>query len=103
MIILSPGSLNLIAVPLTTDDADDFTQLNEKFIKARRDYEALLETSMSHPPQHNYQQYAMRPVQQAYPPPAGTYPPQGQDPQRFYTPGAQGSTSPPYLITCARI
>ncbi|KAG6005172.1 hypothetical protein E4U21_000364 [Claviceps maximensis] len=41
---------------------DDFTQLNEKFIKARRDYEALLESSMSHPPpQHNYQQYAMRP------------------------------------------
>ncbi|PHH66569.1 hypothetical protein CDD81_7044 [Ophiocordyceps australis] len=40
---------------------DDFTQLNEKFIKARRDYEALLESSMSHPPQHNYQQYALRP------------------------------------------
>ncbi|ERS99380.1 signal transducing adaptor molecule [Sporothrix schenckii 1099-18] len=38
---------------------DDFTQLNEKFIKARRDYEALLESSMSHPPQPNYQQYAM--------------------------------------------
>ncbi|KAL6890754.1 hypothetical protein GGI43DRAFT_217832 [Trichoderma evansii] len=80
---------------------DDFTQLNEKFIKARRDYESLLETSMSHPPQHNYQQYAMRPGHQAYPPPAGTYPPQGQDPQRFYTPGAQGrpqyppTSSPP--------
>ncbi|PHH70483.1 hypothetical protein CDD82_7089 [Ophiocordyceps australis] len=41
---------------------DDFTQLNEKFIKARRDYEALLESSMSHPPQHNYQQYALRPA-----------------------------------------
>lgn len=25
---------------------DDFTQLNEKFIKARRDYESLLEASM---------------------------------------------------------
>ncbi|KAL7970378.1 hypothetical protein HDV63DRAFT_404256 [Trichoderma sp. SZMC 28014] len=80
---------------------DDFTQLNEKFIKARRDYESLLETSMSHPPQHNYQQYAMRPGHQAYPPPAGTYPPQGQDPQRFYTPGPQGrpqyqqTSSPP--------
>ncbi|KAK7737180.1 ESCRT-0 subunit protein hse1 [Diaporthe eres] len=35
---------------------DDFTQLNEKFIKARRDYEALLESSMSHPPQSNYTQ-----------------------------------------------
>ncbi|KAH8729427.1 hypothetical protein BGZ61DRAFT_529633 [Ilyonectria robusta] len=40
---------------------DDFTQLNEKFIKARRDYEALLESSMAHPPQHSYQQYALRP------------------------------------------
>ncbi|KAI5303721.1 ESCRT-0 subunit protein hse1, partial [Ascosphaera pollenicola] len=29
---------------------DDFTQLNEKFIKARRDYEALLESSMAQPP-----------------------------------------------------
>ncbi|KAG5971805.1 hypothetical protein E4U55_001065, partial [Claviceps digitariae] len=48
---------------------DDFTQLNEKFIKARRDYEALLESSMSHPPHHSYQQYAMRPAppgQQGY-------------------------------------
>ncbi|KAG5986191.1 ESCRT-0 subunit protein hse1 [Claviceps pusilla] len=46
---------------------DDFTQLNEKFIKARRDYEALLESSMSHPPQHNYQQYAMRPAPPGHP------------------------------------
>ncbi|KAF2860608.1 hypothetical protein K470DRAFT_299703 [Piedraia hortae CBS 480.64] len=30
---------------------DDYTQLNEKFIKARRDYEALLEASMA-APQH---------------------------------------------------
>ncbi|KAB5583331.1 VHS domain-containing protein [Coniochaeta sp. 2T2.1] len=78
---------------------DDFTQLNEKFIKARRDYEALLESSMSHPPGPSYHQYAMRPqVPQGYPAPAPTqgypaaapnYPPQGppqQDPQRFYTP-----------------
>lgn len=52
---------------------DDFTQLNEKFIKARRDYEALLESSMAHPPQHNYHQYGMRPGGQghAYPPPGG--------------------------------
>ncbi|KAG6012640.1 hypothetical protein E4U41_005258, partial [Claviceps citrina] len=41
---------------------DDFTQLNEKFIKARRDYEALLESSMSQPPQHNYRPYVMRPA-----------------------------------------
>ncbi|KAL7799195.1 hypothetical protein V8C37DRAFT_366950 [Trichoderma ceciliae] len=81
---------------------DDFTQLNEKFIKARRDYESLLESSMSHPPQHNYQQYAMRPGPQGYPPAGGNYPPpQQQDPQRFYTPGPQGrpqyqqTSSPP--------
>lgn len=98
---------------------DDFTQLNEKFIKARRDYEALLESSMSHPPQSNYTQYAMRPaIPQGYGgPPGPGYPGQGpppqqepqgygappgpgpgypqqqppQDPQRFYTPApAQG-------------
>ncbi|OJD23049.1 hypothetical protein ACJ73_05596 [Blastomyces percursus] len=33
---------------------DDFTQLNEKFIKARRDYESLLEASMAHPSQQHY-------------------------------------------------
>ncbi|KAJ9131760.1 Class e vacuolar protein-sorting machinery protein hse1 [Coniochaeta hoffmannii] len=72
---------------------DDFTQLNEKFIKARRDYEALLESSMSHPPGPSYHQYAMRPqVPQGYPAPGPGYPPQGppqQDPQRFYTPAPQ--------------
>ncbi|KAI1369874.1 hypothetical protein F5Y08DRAFT_291613 [Xylaria arbuscula] len=93
---------------------DDFTQLNEKFIKARRDYESLLETSMSHP-QHNYHHYgAGPPVPQGYGGPAGPpgpgYAPQGpapglQDPQRYYTPGPQGpppqehnqyqATSPP--------
>lgn len=62
---------------------DDFQQLNEKFIKARRDYEALLETSMA----QSAQQYG-RPNQQPYgygggvPPPAQAYPP-----HRFYTPG----------------
>ncbi|KAK4238467.1 class E vacuolar protein-sorting machinery protein HSE1 [Achaetomium macrosporum] len=68
---------------------DDFTQLNEKFIKARRDYEALLESSMSHPPGPTYHQYAMRPpIAQGYPPAGPGYgaPPQAQDPQRFYTP-----------------
>jgi signal transducing adaptor molecule len=99
---------------------DDFTQLNEKFIKARRDYEALLESSMSHPPQPNYHQYAPRqPMPQSYGAPAGPgpgpgpgYAPQGpppgqQEPQRYYnhTPGPQGpppqeqsqfqATSPP--------
>ena len=75
---------------------DDFTQLNEKFIKARRDYEALLESSMAHRPQPNYHQYAPRP--QMNPPYGGPgYPqqmppqqmPPQQDPQRFYTPGPQ--------------
>ncbi|KAI0019148.1 hypothetical protein F4780DRAFT_793638 [Xylariomycetidae sp. FL0641] len=95
---------------------DDFTQLNEKFIKARRDYESLLEASMSHPPQPTYHQYAPRPpMPQGYGVPGGTpgpgYAPQGpppvqvqQDPQRYYTPGPQGppqeqiqyqATSPP--------
>ncbi|KAK4110987.1 hypothetical protein N656DRAFT_712759 [Canariomyces notabilis] len=79
---------------------DDFTQLNEKFIKARRDYEALLESSMSHPPAPTYHQYAMRPqVPQGYPPPGQGYgaPPQPQDPQRFYTPAPaqEASQYPP--------
>ncbi|KAF3219700.1 ESCRT-0 subunit protein hse1, variant 2 [Orbilia oligospora] len=33
---------------------DDFQALNEKFVKARRDYEALLDTSMSNPAAHAY-------------------------------------------------
>ncbi|KAL1836842.1 hypothetical protein VTK73DRAFT_4912 [Phialemonium thermophilum] len=77
---------------------DDFTQLNEKFIKARRDYEALLESSMSHPPGPSYHQYAMRPqVPQAYPPPQGVpaaYPgqaPPPQDAQRYYQPAVPGT------------
>jgi signal transducing adaptor molecule len=37
-----------------TQKKDDFTQLNEKFIKARRDYESLLDMSMSHPQQPTY-------------------------------------------------
>ncbi|KAK3897517.1 class E vacuolar protein-sorting machinery protein HSE1 [Staphylotrichum tortipilum] len=75
---------------------DDFTQLNEKFIKARRDYEALLESSMAHPPGPTYHQYAMRPQipQQGYPPPGQGYgaPSQPQDPQRFYTPAPPQET-----------
>ncbi|KFX89029.1 hypothetical protein O988_08798 [Pseudogymnoascus sp. VKM F-3808] len=71
---------------------DDFTQLNEKFIKARRDYESLLETSMSHPPQPTYGYGRPPPAQQYGGAPSG-YPPQGgppaQDPQRYYTPNPQ--------------
>ncbi|KAF9888170.1 ESCRT-0 subunit protein hse1 [Aspergillus nanangensis] len=71
---------------------DEFTQLNEKFIKARRDYETLLEASMSHPGQPQY----ARPSQPQYqypgqgPPPLG-YPqaaPQ-TDPQRYFSPRPQ--------------
>ncbi|KAI1410369.1 hypothetical protein F5Y13DRAFT_167641 [Hypoxylon sp. FL1857] len=81
---------------------EDFTQLNEKFIKARRDYESLLESSMSHPPQPNYHQYAPRPLMtHGYgvpggPGPGPSFAPQGpppaaqQEPQRYYTPGPQG-------------
>lgn len=61
--------------------ADDFQQLNEKFIKARRDYEALLESSMA----QSAHQYA-RPGPAAYGYGVGG-PPQGYPPQRFYTPG----------------
>ena len=56
-------------------EIDDMTQLNERFIKARRDYEALLEASMSHPPQSAYGRpnytYNAPPPQQSYgaPPP----------------------------------
>ncbi|KAF4122696.1 signal transducing adaptor molecule [Geosmithia morbida] len=84
---------------------DDFTQLNEKFIKARRDYEALLESSMSHPSNNaSYAgPYGIRPA--GAPPPTQGYsqgypvgpgyagvPPAAQDSsqQRYYTPGPQG-------------
>jgi signal transducing adaptor molecule len=94
----------------TDMDTDDFTQLNEKFIKARRDYETLLESSMSHPPQPTYGRpaftYGGPPPQQApqygagggwqgqppdqriySPPPAeqqGQYPQQNNGPAPFY-------------------
>ncbi|KAL4932647.1 ESCRT-0 subunit protein HSE1 [Aspergillus undulatus] len=69
---------------------DEFTQLNEKFIKARRDYESLLEASMAHPAQHQYG----RPGQPHYGyPGAGAPagfpqgpPPQQHDPQRYFNP-----------------
>lgn len=88
--------------------ADDFTQLNEKFIKARRDYEMLLESSMSHPPQPTYGRpaytYGGPPPQSQTP--AGGYAPQGQQPdQRYYSPGPaepqyppQGGPQPFYFI-----
>lgn len=83
-------------------NVDDFTQLNEKFIKARRDYEALLESSMSHPPQPSYHQYAPQPPQgYGAGGPAGYQPPQGapqQEPPRFYAAAPhQGKKDPVFL------
>ncbi|OQD66316.1 hypothetical protein PENDEC_c048G05690 [Penicillium decumbens] len=68
---------------------DEFTQLNEKFIKARRDYESLLEASMAHPAQPQYG----RPGQPQYGFPGAAAPagyPQGPPPdQRYFSPRPQ--------------
>ncbi|KAI9835900.1 MAG: ESCRT-0 subunit protein hse1 [Sarea resinae] len=77
---------------------DDFTQLNEKFIKARRDYESLLETSMSHPPPTHYGKTG--PVPFNYSGGGGQYgyPSQGQplqDSHRYYSP-ENNTTEPSY-------
>ncbi|KAI7229140.1 Class E vacuolar protein-sorting machinery protein, partial [Hortaea werneckii] len=78
---------------------DDFTQLNEKFIKARRDYEALLESSMSHPPQPYQQQQQQFPIRtpQAshpmYPPPQQQRQPYGAPPPAGYPPQGPPPTS----------
>ncbi|RMX87789.1 hypothetical protein D0869_02099 [Hortaea werneckii] len=77
---------------------DDFTQLNEKFIKARRDYEALLESSMSHPPQP-YQQQQQFPIRTPhashpmYPPPQQQRQPYGAPPPAGYPPQGPPPTS----------
>ncbi|KAI6906883.1 Class E vacuolar protein-sorting machinery protein [Hortaea werneckii] len=78
---------------------DDFTQLNEKFIKARRDYEALLESSMPHPPQPYQQQQQQFPIRtpQAshpmYPPPQQQRQPYGAPPPAGYPPQGPPQTS----------
>ncbi|KAK0277197.1 ESCRT-0 subunit protein hse1 [Friedmanniomyces endolithicus] len=73
---------------------DEFTQLNEKFVKARRDYEYLLEGSMAAPQQYQ-QHYPVRPRQSSYPPqhqqpyqqgPSQGYPPQGPQAAHGYPP-----------------
>ncbi|KAI9888923.1 MAG: ESCRT-0 subunit protein hse1 [Vezdaea aestivalis] len=74
---------------------DDFTQLNEKFIKARRDYEYLLESSMSQPPAGHHG----RPTQGGSNGPYGyapnqNYPPPQNDPQRYYTPSQENPYPP---------
>ncbi|KAH9211899.1 hypothetical protein DL95DRAFT_525435 [Leptodontidium sp. 2 PMI_412] len=70
---------------------DDFTQLNERFIKSCRDYENLLDASMTQT-QSAYQ-YGRH--QQGY---GGGYPPQAappqQDTQRYYTPNQQQDYPP---------
>ncbi|KAI4243058.1 MAG: hypothetical protein L6R40_003749 [Gallowayella cf. fulva] len=75
-------------------DRDDFTQLNEKFIKARRDYESLLEASMSQPAQSQYG----RPGQPQYGYGGGSIPPSGplpqQAPGRYYSPVPPESRTP---------
>lgn len=73
---------------------DDFTQLNEKFIKARRDYESLLDASMSHPAQPQYGRPGQQQAAYGYPGPAPQGYPQGPSSQklpRFYSPRPQGS------------
>ncbi|KAL9603840.1 MAG: hypothetical protein Q9219_000949 [cf. Caloplaca sp. 3 TL-2023] len=81
---------------------DDFTQLNEKFIKARRDYESLLEASISQPAQsqygrHNQSQYAQAGGGGGYPlagPTQGGAVPSQPAPGRYYTPNPQESLTP---------
>jgi signal transducing adaptor molecule len=80
--------------------SDDFTQLNEKFIKARRDYESLLEASMTQPQQPAY---GGRPFSGYNAPPPSNYngyPPSStpqQDPRYGYSGVAPPQQAPPYL------
>ncbi|KAF2713868.1 hypothetical protein K504DRAFT_473077 [Pleomassaria siparia CBS 279.74] len=79
---------------------DDFTQLNEKFIKARRDYESLLEASMTQPQQLTY---GGRPYAGYNAPPPAAYsgfppssPPPQQEPNRYnYGPPPAAGQAPP--------
>ncbi|KAL9052354.1 MAG: hypothetical protein Q9162_005446 [Coniocarpon cinnabarinum] len=73
---------------------DDFTQLNEKFIKARRDYEALLEQSMSQMAQPQQLPYGRPPPPQQY---NQGYPPQAQpQPNSGYSMPPTRQDSDPY-------
>ncbi|KAJ5168819.1 Class E vacuolar protein-sorting machinery protein hse1 [Penicillium canariense] len=77
---------------------DEFTQLNEKFIKARRDYESLLEASMAHPAQPQYGRPGQ--PQYGYPGAAPVGYTQGlpqaapQPDQRYFSPRLQETTAP---------
>ncbi|MCJ1312536.1 ESCRT-0 subunit protein hse1 [Agyrium rufum] len=68
---------------------DDFTQLNERFIKARRDYESLLDISMSQP----HYPPSQGPSGYGYPRQGG-YPPQQAEPARYYSPAPNDSRPP---------
>lgn len=95
---IRPKLIELIAK--YSQKKDEFTQLNEKFIKARRDYEHLLEASMAHSAQP--QQYGRTPQPgYGYPPHAGAphtgapgYPPPGP-PGPTGQPGQPGPHGPP--------
>lgn len=69
---------------------DDFVALNEKFIKARRDYELLLEASMSGTAAAHYGRLPAAANPYAYPP-TDAY----GDPGRFY------SSAPPHHVPSA--
>ncbi|KAF2173036.1 hypothetical protein M409DRAFT_16986 [Zasmidium cellare ATCC 36951] len=86
---IRPKLIELIA--RYSQKKDDFTQLNEKFIKARRDYEALLESSMSQP--QYQQQYPIRQRQQGYPPQHQQPPYGGPQPSQGYPPQGPPSAS----------
>ena len=84
--------------PLAHVNLDEFTQLNEKFIKARRDYEALLEASMSHSVQPPYNQPGRQPF--GWPTGPQVYTQQGvsqPDPQTYYSPHTQGLSQKVYF------
>ncbi|OQD71777.1 hypothetical protein PENPOL_c001G00150 [Penicillium polonicum] len=70
---------------------DEFTQLNEKFIKARRDYESLLEASLAHPAQPQYGRPAQPQYGYSSAAPAG-YPSAPQADPRYFTPRPQDTT-----------
>ncbi|KAH8816189.1 hypothetical protein F5884DRAFT_775309 [Xylogone sp. PMI_703] len=80
---------------------DEFTQLNERFIKSCRDYESLLDASMTQQPAYGYGRPgpSVPGYGGGYPPQAAAPPP--QDPQRYYSPGPQEPPYPPQTASPA--
>ncbi|TGZ83858.1 hypothetical protein EX30DRAFT_315529 [Ascodesmis nigricans] len=114
-VAIRPKLIELIAK--YSQKKDEFVALNEKFIKARRDYETLLESSMSQ--SAHYPRPPISAGQYAYPPPSQTpypmstpaapshtgYPPPGQHhpssrpnrtPSNSYYPTAPVDHQPPH-------